>query len=867
MTETLPIDSHIAELKAAAREKSSIILKAEPGAGKTTRVPPALLDVVSGRIVVLEPRRLAARLSAERVAFELQSEVGGLVGYQIRFDSKVSAATRVNFVTEGLFLRMVQDQPELPGISAVILDEFHERHLHTDVALAIVRKLQQGRRRDLKLIVMSATLDTAALERYLPEARVFDVPGRTYPVRLTYRPDEKSSLEAQVGGAARELLKDPACPGNILVFLTGIQEIRRTADYLAPLARELGAEVLPLSAELPAREQARVFARSATRKIILSTNVAETSLTLPNITGVIDSGKAKIAAHASWSGMPTLDVKRISQASAIQRAGRAGRTAPGIAVRLYSEADYLARQAFNVPDIQRLDLAETMLDILALAKTLGDPPQDLATALPWFETPDAKTAASAKQLLVHLGVIDESLAVTPLGMKIAKIPLSPRLAAIIVKGQELGIGPAALAAACLVSERMILNRSVPAAAHEECDVRFQLDVLVQAARGGEIRPRVLADAVDFPRVHRIKALYENLAQRLRIPGGLEAARSPDPKLLSQALLAGFPDRVAKKRTGHKPKNDREPVLYNFCMGRGGILADSSVVKNQDLILALDAAENQSRSADRGTIIFVAAQLDAEVLATSPAPLVSERVETVWMEEAQRVDVMERRFYGELVVKETRAVVTPSHQAVVEELLRQKLAERWPKPFDDATDLSSYHVRARLLKMRHPDVELPVFEGEMLELLQAQIVEGKRSFKDIAERSLLAYLEDQLPYDQAQLLKKELPLQVTLQNGKVMRVHYQDERPAYVSAHIQDFYGIAKSPTVNGGTLPLTVELLGPNKRPLQVTGDLAGFWQKHYPPIRADLGRNYPRHYWPPDPTKAQPFLHKSKAVQAGQPI
>ncbi len=865
MIEVLPIDAHLPAIRAAIRLKSSVILKAEPGAGKTSRVPPALLDVVPGGIIVLEPRRLAARLSAERVASELGEAVGERVGYQIRFEAKVSNATRVNFVTEGLFLRMVLGKPELPGISVIILDEFHERHLNTDLALGVVAKIQRDVRPDLKLLIMSATLDTAALERYLPDAAVFDVKGRSYPVRVVYRPKvEEAPLEPAVEASVRELLKDPECPGHILVFLTGIQEIRRTADHLAALAREHGADVLPLSAELPPREQARVFAPSSRRKIILSTNVAETSLTIPGVTGVVDSGKAKIAAHASWSGMPTLDVKRISQASCIQRAGRAGRTAPGVAHRLYSEGDYLGRPPFAAPDILRLDLAETALDVLALRRALRQPACELKTALPWFEAPDDKAAAAARQLLENLGVVDSELALTPRGERMAKIPLHPRLAAIIVKGQELGVAELALGAACLVSERMILGRNLQAVTHEDSDVHFQLDLLVKLARGEPITPRVLEGAIDHGRAQRVKNLYENLASRLGI-GRLASAREVHPGILSACLLAGFPDRVALRRAGQKLKRDKEPTLYNFCMGRGGMLAESSVVKDQELILALDAAENQSRSADRGTVIYVAAGLSVETLLGSPSPLLRKDVETVWTPEAERVDVMQRVYYGEIVVRDQRVPVGEAHAAGIEELLRSKLAERWPKPFDDASDLTTYHVRAKLLRERWPEVELPVFEGEMLELLQAAIVEQKRSFKEIASKSLLAYIEEQLPYEQAAQLRKELPLEVALGNGRTLKVHYQVERPAYVSGTMQDFFGLTRSPALCSGALPLTVELLGPNKRPVQVTADLAGFWQRSYPALRSDLGRNYPRHYWPEDPARAEPHQHKSRALAAGQ--
>lgn len=853
---TLPIDAHVPKIQAALRDGRTAIIKAAPGAGKTTRVPPALLDVVQGRIVVLEPRRLAARLSAERVAAELGESVGATVGYQVRFDAKVSDATRVVFVTEGLFLRMALDRPTLPGIGALILDEFHERHVHTDLALAVARKLQATSRPDLKLLVMSATLDTAALESYLPEAKVFDVEGRAFPVTIEHQaPPEGQDVERSASEAALRALADPRCPGNVLVFLTGIQEIRNTADLLARLA-PANVDVLPLSAEIPPREQARVFEETGRRKIVLATNVAETSLTLPGITGVVDTGRAKIAGHASWSGMPTLDVKRVSQASCIQRSGRAGRTAPGLALRLYSETDFRGRAPFNIPDIRRLDFAETYLDVLALTKGLGDG-ATIEAALPWFDPPEAKAVASARQLLTYLGALDAEGRLTDRGARFARIPLHPRLAAVIVKGQEIDALRQALLAACLISERMILGRTRGPIAVEESDVAFQMDVILRIARRQDVTPEALRQSVDFARARQVLNLYDNLARRLQING---LPDDVDADAAARCLLAGFPDRVAVKREiPVAERGHREQHLFNFCLGRGGLLADTSVVKKAPLIVVIDASETAARSADRGTSIWVAAAVTPEQLKEAPAGLLSSRREVIWSDDAERVDVFQRTFYGEVVTSESRAAVADEDATEVETLLAKKLTERWPKPFPDDGDLTAYHVRAELLMTRHPDLGLPRFEGEMLELLIGTICEGKRSFRQIAERRLLAYIEDQLPYDLQMKLREQTPLEIKLSNGRHLKVTYEPGRPPNISGYIQDFYGIKTTPALLGGAIPLTVHLLGPNKRPLQVTSDLAGFWKRGYVDMLSELSRNYPRHFWPDDPTTAEPHLHKAR--------
>jgi len=863
----LPIDEHLAAIGQAVATGAVVLIKAEPGAGKTTRVPPMLLDKVAGQILVLEPRRLAARLSAERVAAELGEAVGATVGYRIRFDARVTAATRIVFVTEGVFLRLLLDKPTLPGVAAVVIDEFHERHIHTDLALAALCKLQGSQRPDLNLVIMSATLDTSTLEAYLPAARVFDVPGRTFPVEIEYLPlsDDVAPWDGVATGLGR-LLDDPRSPGNTLVFLTGLAEIRRTAERIAPLAGRYGVEVLPLSAELPLKEQTRIFERDGRRKIVLATNVAETSLTLPNVTGVLDLGRAKIAGHATWSGMPTLDVKKVSQASAIQRAGRAGRTMPGVAYRLYSEADYRARPAFTLPDIRRLDLAETCLDVLALARAFGEDEAGAPeTLLPWFEAPQARALQSARDLLVNLGALDGDGHLTPFGLELARVPLHPRLSALVVKGREQGIARHALAAACLISERMILGRKAGAAMREDCDVLYQMDLLARFAKGMPLGGRAVEAAWDPGRARQVLSVYQGLAGRLGIGVFPSPSEPLDRHAFSVCLLTGFPDRVARRRPGAKAAEGRERVLYNFCLGRGGMLAESSVVKDAELILALDAAESQAVSADRGTMIYVASAITPEALLESPASALSECTETAWTDAAQRVDVWERTTYGQIVVAEKRALVTAETQAGVEDLLREKLAEHWPKPFIDAADLMTYHERARLLLEREPALALPYFTGEMLELLQAAICENKRSFREIATRNLLHYIEDQLPYDLQQRLAREVPLEQRLANGRTLKVFYEAGRPPYVSGFIQDFYGIRVTPALLGGQVPLTVHLAAPNRRPVQVTSDLAGFWERGYPPLRAELGRKYPKHYWPENPIAAAPHLFKARADGRGK--
>lgn len=858
---TLPVDAALPAIVSALRAQGAVVIQAEPGAGKTTRVPPALLQVVSGRVLVLEPRRLAAKLSAERVASELGVTVGEQVGFQVKLENKTSSATRLVFLTEGVFTRQALADPRLTGVDCVVLDEFHERHMHTDLALALVRHLQKTTRPDLKLVVMSATLDAEAVARYLSltgDQAVQRVAGRTYPVTIDYIPTApEARAEAVVLGAARKMLRDPRCPGHILVFLTGVQEIMRTARALAELGQH-DVEVLPLAADLTPKEQARVFSDNGRRKIVLATNVAETSITIAGVTGVIDLGKAKIAGMASWSGMPTLDVRRVSQASCIQRAGRAGRTAAGICYRLYAEQDFLSRPAFTLPDIQRLDFTESYLDVVALLTALKGDASDIGTALPWFETPDVKTVAVARDLLTQLGALSSTGMLTPLGKQISDLPMHPRLAAVVCSGVKGGVGAGALLGALLVAEGMVLSRGARAAAVADCDVHYQLELMAQLARGERL-PQALQDFYDRGAAERVLRAAKPIAKRLGLD--LDEALGPiDPDAWASAWLAGFPDRVGRRRTvPEAQKKAYDAPLYNFCLGRGGVLADSSVVRDAEFILALDGTETQARSADRGITVWLASAVTPDVLATSSASYLKDQRVTVWVDEPGRVDVFHRTYYGEIVIAETRAALTAADEAAAEEMLRLKLAERWPKPFDDDSDLTGYHVKIALAEAHGVALGLPKFEGEMFELLLASICTGKRSFKEVASKSLGAYLNDDLPYQGRQALADALPDELKLPNGRVMRINYASGKPPFLSGHIQDFFGLIASPTLLRGRLPLTLELLGPNKRPLQVTANLVSFWDETYPKLKNELSRNYPRHHWPEDPRKAPPILHKNR--------
>jgi ATP-dependent helicase HrpB len=857
---SLPIDPFIPELILACTSFASTIVKAEPGAGKTTRLPRALLDATAGRILVLEPRRLAARLSAERVAQEMGESVGQTVGYHMRFAAAFGPNTRLIYMTEGLFLRLLQDNPQLDDISAVILDEFHERHIHCDVALAIILKLQRSTRPDLRLIVMSATIDTELLSRHLSPAQVYDIPGRTYPIAIEYRPSPaQTPLEEQVLRATQTLVHDTRCQGNILVFLSGIAEIRRCAEYLAPLGRSHDIDIYGLTAEIPLNEQNKIFAPRDRRMIVLATNVAETSVTLPGITGVIDSGRAKIAGMASWSGMPTLDLKPISQASAIQRSGRAGRTAPGVAYRLFSEGDFLGRPPFLSPEIQRLDLTALCLEILTLRERWGESTGDLQDSLPWLEKPDARRVSKAIELLRNLGALAPNGHPTPDGRRMASLPLHPRLAKIALVGEYRGCTDDALLVTCLLSEGPITD-SHSGPRSQEISLWQQLQFLKREL--GKT-PNLSLDAtfqsaLSRPRISQIAKLFHAL--RRQIPS--DTTNLPlDESHLGSLLLAGFPDRVGKLRPPSKDlrPTGKEGLSYNLVTGGGGSLMPQSAAKGSPWILAIEAEESTTRHADQAVLIRTAIPIDPADLTKAASPFLIQKKEAVWADEAQRVDVLHRFLYGPLIIEESRLAISEDDREIIHECLLQKLKEYWPKPFVDDSDLVTYHKRVAVLRSK-TDAQLPIFTDEMLELLMADICDSKRSFKEISDKTLKDYIDDQLSWDEKSRLDRDLPLKIQLENGRNFPVFYETDRPPFIAGYIQDFFGVKRSPALLGGLVPLTLELRGPNKRPVQVTGDLIGFWSQVYPKLRSELSRNYPKHYWPDVPQDAEPHLHKSRA-------
>ena len=824
MSEPLPVETLVPDLLRALREHPLVLLEAPPGSGKTTRVPEALLAAhPQSRVLVLEPRRVAARWAARFVASRRGEPVGATVGYQVRFDDRTGPQTRLVYATEGILTRRFLDDPDLRGVDFVVLDEFHERHLPGDLALALTRRLQ-ARRPDLRALVMSATLGGEELQARLGGVPLLKAEGRVHPVGVRYapRPDDRP-LEERVAEAVGEALG--ASRGHVLVFLPGAAEIRRARETCEAAARRAGVRVFPLHGDLPAEAQDEALRPGGERKLLLSTNLAESSLTVAGVEVVVDSGLARILRHGAWSGLPTLLVERVSRASADQRAGRAGRTGPGTCVRLYTHADYLARPAAEAPEIARLDLAELLLDLLAMG--VRDP-----GVLPWLDAPGPEALDRARRLLELLGAVEEGQ-LTELGRRMAALPTGPRAARLLVGCHLRGRGREGCELAALLSERSVLRdsparsalREAPQqpAGHGESDLLLRLRLL---RLGGE---RVDPGAVAA--VLRAARQLEDASRRLP-PAPRHPQTGDDPLL--QAILAAFPDRVARVRKGGE---------LLMALGGGARLAEESSAHGEEWLVALDAEEDPRR----GRRVRLASPVDPSWLLDFPS-LLEERVELQWNAAQGRVDRLETLRYGELVLHESRRVAPPGPETG-ELLLRAALAAN-PEELGSGV-LESLVARVAALGRAMPEAGFALPEDFGFRTLLARLCETCSSLREVRERGagwMAAEVARVLGPSLQARLDSLAPTHVSLAGRRRAPVHYPPDGSPYVASRMADFFGMRETPRIAAGRLPLVVHLLAPSGRPVQITSDLPGFWERHWPRIRKELARRYPRHPWPEDP-------------------
>lgn len=828
MKDPLPIDDALPAVLASLRQSPTLLLMAPPGSGKTTRVPPALLERLGergGEIVVLEPRRLAARAAAARVAYELGTEVGGLVGYQVRGDSRCGRSTRIRFVTEGVLVRQIVQDPFLDGVAAVCLDEFHERHLEGDLALAMLAEARATVRPDLLLVVMSATLDPAPLQRFLPDARVVQADGRLFPVQVVHldrRADQP--LELTVRTVVERALQETA--GDVLVFLPGQGEIQRCEGALQGLARSHGVLVLPLHGRLDAAEQDRAIRPQERRKVVLSTNVAESSLTIAGVTAVVDSGLAREMRFDRGRGVDVLQLEKISLASAVQRAGRAGRTGPGRCYRLWSAIEERSLPLRTTPEVQRIDLTGPALLVRAFA---GRAP----AAFGWFEAPPQEALAAADRLLDELGALDLTTGVLlPFGRQLLALPLHPRLAAVVHEGRLLGCAAAAASAATLLSDVDQLGRD------DGADLHAATEAFLLAEERG-FPDAMCREFGSWPGMARqLKAARDRLLALVGGRGAGEASR--DTTLLARCLLAGFPDRVAvRSATGEA----RHATMVG---GRGLVLGPAA--DGHDLVLALRLLETGRQQRSRAVLT---ASLELADLEAVEARALQNVVTAVLDEAAGRVVAVRELRYRDLPLKSARGGELPEGAAAAE-LLPLLAASPW-KWLGEQKECRRVIARLRWLRERLPDLDLPDWDDAAVARAAIDLLGRATELRALQDADVQSLLMAQLQGPQRRALQQFAPDRIELPSGRAAVVDYGAPAGPTIAARLQEFFGLPAVGALAGGRVPVVLELLAPNHQPVQVTTDLASFWRNVYPSVRRELSRRYPRHSWPEDPLAANP--------------
>ncbi len=796
----LPIDAVIPQVVEALRSIPNLVLRAATGAGKTTRVPPALLDAFGGEVWMLEPRRVAARASAARIAEERGVRLGDEVGYQVRHERVGSARTRLWVVTEGLLVRRLQDDPFLDGVTTVILDEFHERSLHADLSLAMLRRIQRDARPDLRIVVMSATLDAGPVADWL-EATVIESEGRSFPVTLDYltHPDPRPIHDAAAAAVHAAMQRGER---DVLVFLPGIGEIRRTAERV-----RVDAEILWLYGDLPPEEQDRVLRPARHRRVILATNVAETSLTLPSVDVVVDLGWARLLEHDASTGLDALVLRRIAKANADQRAGRAGRVAAGTCLRWWTAREHSALPERILPEIRRVDVAGPVLQLLAWGE------RDVTT-FPWFETPDAAALTAARALLADLGAVEAG--VTPLGQRISRWPLHPRLGRLLHDCARAGYPALGSLAAAILSERAPADPNATTR-------RSESDLL-------DLCDRVRREERN-PAFHAIRRLSTQLGELTRdLP---RAGATSEAEALGRAVLAAFPDRVARARAG----GERRARMVG---GRGLRLDDRSAV-DAELFVALDA-DDAARGAHAEALVRRASAVDPTWLPTASV------VEAGFDDAHERVAATRRVRYRDLVLAESSAPL-PAADAVSAALLVAARARPERVAPEDPEAIAALE-RLRCAAAWMPDLELPELD---IAALLPEMCTGRRSFAELRSACWATVVLEAMPYARRQVLDREVPERVVVPTGNAIRLRYELGRPPVLAVKMQELFGWREVPRLARGTVRVVVHLLAPNGRPQQITDDLASFWNNGWPEIRKELRARYPRHGWPEDPWNAPP--------------
>jgi len=810
----LPIDAALPELTAALRANNAAVLVAPPGAGKTTRVPLILAaqpwaqqSGPSTRILVLEPRRLAARAAAARMAHNLNEAVGETVGLRVRFGSKISRKTRIEIVTEGIFTRMIVDDPTLAGVVAVLFDEFHERSLDADLGLALARDAQQGLREDLKILVMSATIDGARVGALLGGAPVIESQGRIFPVETRYVGRDARPIEPQLADTIARAMR--AERGSVLAFLPGAAEIRRTQNLLESRA-DAAADIVPLYGALGGDEQTRAIepARPGRRKIVLATSIAETSITIEGVRVVVDSGLARVPRYEPDVGVTRLDTVRVSRAAADQRRGRAGRTEPGVCYRLWDEPQTAALEPFARPEILAADLSSFALDLAAWGAA--------ADTLAFLDPPPRAALAEAKSLLAALGAIDGDGRITDEGRQLRRLPLPPRLARMVIDAARVGQGTRAAELAALIGERGLGG--------DDIDMRERLAALRRDRS---------------PRARDVRAMVQRWAEVAQTP----LFKGKRTELSVGALIAlAFPERIAKNRGSGAG-------AFLLANGRGASLDSASPLAREPFLAVAELAG----SAAQGRILS-AAPITLGEIETHFADRITAREEVAFDAASLSLRGRNSRRLGAIVLGERAVPVLPDENNA--RLLAESIANLGIDRLPWTEALKQW--RDRVMFLRHSEgVEWPDLCDAALAAGAAEwltpALAGKTALAKFTADEFAAALGEFLPWPLRRRLDAEAPIYFEAPTGTRVPIDYASEGGPKIAIRVQELFGLDRHPAIAGGKVPLAIELLSPAQRPVQTTRDLPGFWRGSYAAVRAEMRGRYPKHPWPDDPVAAAP--------------
>jgi ATP-dependent helicase HrpB len=842
MSRDLPIYELEQQILLELEAHSRLIIQAPTGSGKSTQVPQILLDhglLGTGQVVILQPRRLATRLLSTRVASERNVRLGDEVGYQIRFENITSNRTRIRFVTEGILLRQLIQDPQLRGISAILFDEFHERHLYGDITLARALQLQATSRPDLKLAIMSATLDAGLLQKYLEPCAVLSSSGRAFPVEIEYLPKPVGGDAYPIWNLAADELERvaPKTEGDVLIFMPGKYEIGRTIAAIRASRVSDRFVVLPLHGELPPSEQDAALAQYQKRRAIVATNVAETSLTIEGVQVVIDSGLARIARFDARRGINTLLVEKISRASADQRAGRAGRTAPGHCLRLWTEREHLDRAAQELPEVKRLDLAEVVLTLKASGvEEIG--------SFRWLEPPDPQALARAEQLLVDLEALGNA-GVTAIGRRMLAFPVHPRYARMLLAAQQYRCVPAVALIAALTQGRNLLRRLDGKQAREDredvlgSDAESDLLILMRAFRyaekSGFDSQRCARLGINAGAAREAAQLTEQFLAIARDEGLEVKTGETKPGSIERCVLAGFPDQVAARL-------DAGTLRCALVHGRRGVLARESTVHSARLLVASEVREIESSEKERQVLLTLATKIEEEWLRELFPESFREETRVEFDPALRRVVGHRTTLFHDLVLH-SEEFSSKADPAAARILARQVLAGSCPlKHWDNSVE--QWIERVNFVAAEFPELEFPRIDEAGKLLLVEQICQGAATYKEIKERQVWPTLKSWLSAAQQQTLDDLAPERIKLAGSRAAKITYGDAAPPTIAARIQDLYDTPRGLMVGRGRIPLRIQVLAPNHRPIQITNDLETFWREGYPKIKKELQRKYPKHEW-----------------------